>query len=115
MKHLFIISMLALLMGSCATAPKTLYAWHDYADKTYEYSKRPTDELKTQVLEEYQLMVDKQNGTRGVVPPGMLAEYGYMLYKLGNTEEGLKYMRREIDLYPESEKYISRIIKQLEK
>ena len=103
MKNLLIVSALALMMGSCATAPRTLYAWHDYADKTYEYSKRPTDELKNQVLEEYKLMVEKQNGSRGVVPPGMLAEYGYMLYRLGKTEEGLKYMQQEINLYPESE------------
>ena len=115
MKKLFILTVVALAMGSCATAPTTLYAWHDYADTTYEYSKRPTDELKSKVLEEYKLMVENQNGTRGVVPPGMFAEYGYMLYKLGKTEEGMKYLRQEIDLYPESEKYISRIIKQLEK
>ena len=115
MKKILILSVLALAMGSCATAPKTLYTWHDYADTTYEYSKRPTDELKVKVLEEYKMMVEKQNGVRGVVPPGMFAEYGYMLYKLGKTDEGMKYMRQEIDLYPESEKYISRIIKQLDK
>ena len=115
MKKLLIVSALALVMGSCATAPKSLYSWHNYADKTYEYSKRPTDDLKDKVLAEYKLMVEKQKGTRGVVPPGMLAEYGYMLYRTGNKQDGLKYMRQEISLYPESEKYISRIIKQLEK
>ena len=115
MRKFLMLSAVAVAMGSCATAPQTLYAWHDYADTTYEYSKRPTDELKNKVLEEYKTMVERQNGVRGVVPPGMYAEYGYMLYKLGKTEEGLKYMRQEIDLYPESEKYISRIINQLDK
>ena len=115
MKKLLILFVVVLSMGSCATAPKTLYAWHGYADTTYEYSKRPTDELKDKVLEEYKLMVEKQNGIRGAVPPGMFAEYGYMLYRLGKTQEGLNYMRQEIELYPESEKYISRIIKQLDK
>ena len=115
MKKLLIASVVVLAMGSCATAPKTLYAWHDYADKTYEYRKNPTDELKDKVLEEYRLMIEKQNGTRGVVPPGMFAEYGYMLYMMGNQEKGLNYLRQEVELYPESDKYISRIIKQLEK
>ncbi len=115
MKKILLASITVLAMSSCATTPNTLYAWHDYADKTYEYSKKPTDELKTQVLEEYRLMIEKQDGTRKTVPPGMYAEYGYMLYKSGKQEEGLKYMRQEIDLYPESEKYISRIIKQIEK
>lgn len=52
---------------------------------------------------------------RGVVPPGLSAEYGYMLYMSGKQKEGLDLLRMEIKLYPESEKYISRIIKQLEK
>jgi hypothetical protein len=33
----------------------------------------------------------------------------------GKQEEGLKFLKEEIKLYPESEKYISRIVKQLEK
>lgn len=50
-----------------------------------------------------------------MVPPGLYAEYGYMLYRTGKKEEGLSFLRTEIKTYPESEKYISRIIKQLEK
>ena len=49
-----------------------------------------------------------------VAPPGMYAEYGYMLYRTGKKEEGIRMMKEEINWYPESEKYISRIIKQLE-
>lgn len=60
-------------------------------------------------------MIDQQKGSRGVVPPGLYAEYGYMLYRTGKEEEGLSFMNEEIKIYPESEKYISRIIKQLEK
>ena len=44
----------------------------------------------------------------------MYAEYGYMLYRTGKKEEGIRMMKEEINWYPESEKYISRIIKQLE-
>jgi hypothetical protein len=33
----------------------------------------------------------------------------------GKQDEGLRFMKEEIRLYPESEVYISRIIKQLEK
>lgn len=58
---------------------------------------------------------EKQNGLRGKVPPGFNAEYGYQLYKEGKKEEGLKYLNKEIEDYPESKVYISRIIKQIEK
>lgn len=114
MKKLLFISIVALGLSSCSE-PKNLYSWHDYEDVTYEYSKNPTEKLKTKVLKEYQRLTEKQKGIRKIVPPGLLAEYGYMLYMNGKPEEGLKLLNDEIKLYPESEKYISRIIKQLEK
>lgn len=113
MNKLFFIVLSTFVLTSCGS-PKALYSWYDYEDATYQYSKRPTDELRVKVLEQYQKMVDKQNGLRGVVPPGLYAEYGYLLYKTGKKEEGLSFLKQEIQLYPEAESYVSRIIKQLE-
>lgn len=101
------------LTSSCMTT-QTLYSWYDYEDATYQYNKKHTEELKVKVLEEYTKVIEKQKGQRNTVPPGMYAEYGYMLYQTGKREEGLKFLKKEIALYPESEKYISRIVKQLE-
>lgn len=104
-----------LLLSSSCSSTQNLYSWYDYEDVTYQYSKKQTEELKIKVLEEFQKVIENQKGVRGVVPPGMYAEYGYMLYRTGKEEDGLKFLKEEIKLYPESEKYISRIIKQLEK
>jgi len=114
MKKLFIAAVVAFALSSCNTT-RTLYSWHDYEDATYQYSKKATKELEVRMLEEYKKVIEKQKGTRGEVPPGLYAEYGYQLYKSGKKEEGLNFMKKEITLYPESDKYISRIIKQLEK
>lgn len=103
-----------LTLTSCSVN-KTLYSWHDYEDATYQYSKRPTDESKAKMMEEYLKMTQRQKAIRGVVPPGLYAEYGYVLCMSGKKEEGLNLLKEEIKLYPESETYISRIIKQLEK
>lgn len=111
---LLLISVMSF-MTSCISTSSTLYSWHGYEDVTYRYSKKSTEELKVKLLEEYARVIDSQYGLRGVVPPGMYAEYGYMLYRTGKREEGIKFLKQEIVLYPESEKYISRIIKQLEK
>ncbi len=102
------------LFTSC-NSTKTLYSWYDYEDATYQYSKKHTDGLKAKMMEQYLKLIQKQKGTRKVVPPGLYAEYGYALYKSGKKEEGLDFLRQETKLYPESETYISRIIKQLEK
>ena len=104
------------LLASCGTsAPKDLYSWYDYEDATYNYSKKQTDELKLKMTEQYLKLIKNQKGTRKVVPPGLYAEYGYILYKSGKKDQGLSFLKEEIKLYPESETYISRIIKQLEK
>jgi hypothetical protein len=113
MKKIFLTLFVVATIVSCTTT-QTLYSWYNYEDITYQYSKKRTDELKVKVLEQYQKLSEKQKGTRGVVPPGLNAEYGYMLYMTGKQDEGLKFLKEEIKLYPESEKYISRIIKQLE-
>ena len=66
-------------------------------------------------MAQYELVINKQQGIRKTVPPGVNAEYGYLLYKAGKKDEGLALLKAEIKAYPESEKFISRIINQLEK
>lgn len=83
-----------LAVSSCTTT-KTLYSWYDYEDATYQYHKRSTEELQVKVLEQYKKITDKQKGVRGVVPPGMYAEYGYLLYKTGKKDEGLSFLKRK--------------------
>lgn len=99
---------------SCSST-KSLYSWYDYEDATYQYSKKTTPELYTKMMEEYVKIGSKQKGTRKTVPPGLNAEYGFQLCKEGKREEGMKYLQKEIETYPESKTYISRIIKQIEK
>ena len=115
-KLIFPVAVIAAMLAvSSCTTTKTLYSWYDYEDATYQYHKRSTEELQVKVLEQYKKITDKQKGVRGVVPPGMYAEYGYLLYKIGKKDEGLAFLKKEVGLYPESDTYISRIIKQLEK
>ena len=103
-----------IAFASCSTQ-KTLYSWYDSEEASYNYTKRGTDELLAKAMEQYEKVIAKQKGLRGAVPPGVNAEYGYLLFKAGKKEEGLSLLKAEIEAYPESEKFISRIINQLEK
>ena len=114
MKKVLSIALLVGLMASCSV-PKPLYSWYNYEDATYQYDKKQSEATQQHLLEVYQKMIEKQNGLRKTVPPGLNAEYGFLLCKLGKKEEGIKYLKAEIALYPESAAYVSRIIKQLEK
>lgn len=104
----------ALVATSCVSTPQ-LYSWYGYEDAVYNNYKKPTDKSQEHVLQQYRAVIEKQKGTRAAVPPGLYAEYGFLLYKTGKKEEGLNYMKQEKALYPEADAYISRIIKQLEK
>ena len=101
-KSFFIILACVVYLTSCSSS-KTLYSWYDSEDATYQYTKRSTEESLTQAMKQYEKVINKQKGVRGVIPPGVCAEYGFLLSKNGKTEEGLKFLKEEIRLYPESE------------
>ncbi|MBQ2886808.1 MAG: DUF4810 domain-containing protein [Alphaproteobacteria bacterium] len=113
-KTFLLLACCAFFFASCTTTSKALYSWHNYEDASYQYQKKGSDELFAKAMAEYLKVIEKQRGTRKTVPPGLNAEYGYMLYKSGKAAEGIAFLKKEIALYPESEVYISRIIKQLE-
>lgn len=115
MRKIVFSAICLLTLASCGTSQKPLYSWYDSENATYKYTKRGTDELLEKAMAQYKMVIEKQKGSRMVVPPGVNAEYGYLLYKAGKKEEGLALLKAEISTYPESETFISRIINQLEK
>lgn len=108
------IYLFAFAVTSCTTQ-KSLYSWYNYEKTTYTYGKEATPEIYNAMMEEYAKIGKDQKGKRGIVPPGFYAEYGYLLYKEGKKDGGLKYLNKEIETYPESKTYVSRIIEQIEK
>lgn len=104
---------LSLLLSSCGTTK--LYNWVHYEDISYAYSKKHSPEAEAKLAETYQMLIDSQNVGRKTVPPGICAEYGFLLVKQGKKDQGIALLEKEIALYPESEKFIGRIIKQLQK
>jgi hypothetical protein len=114
MKKLFALGLFCLLLAGCATTPKPLYTWGNYQERTYAYIKNETDKNLDDLMNTYQTLIDKQKGSRKTIPPGICADYGYLLCKQGKTAEGLALLNKEMALYPESTVFISRIIKKLQ-
>lgn len=112
----FLIVALASILGlsSCATQQKPLYSWYGYEDAAYQNSKKMTDKTEENFVKQINKVIEKQQGSRQTVPPGIFAEYGYFLVKKGQPQEGVEFLKKEISLYPESQTFISRIINQLD-
>lgn len=114
MKKLLFITITVIMLASC-TVQKPLYTWDKYDVTSYNYLKN-SDEKSTQALiETYQNIIEKQQGSRGVVPPGVYADYGFILLQDNKTEEGKAMLLKEVELYPESKTFIDRILKMIEK
>jgi len=114
MRKIIISAICVMALTSCQVQ-QSLYSWYDSENATYTYTKRNTEETLTKAMAQYEKVINKQQGLRKTVPPGVNAEYGYLLCKAGKKKEGIALLRAEIAAYPESEKFISRIIQQLEK
>ena len=114
MKKNILIFLSAVLFVSCTTTQKPLYSWGKYADANYNYLKKNDEKATSKLIETYEKIIKKQNGSRKVIPPGIYADYGFILIQANKNEEGKTMLLKEIELYPESKIFIDRILKLIE-
>lgn len=114
MKRLsFLFVLTAPLLVSCMST-SALYYWDRYEEASYQNYKQGTDEAKAELMAVYEKMMGQQAGVRKTIAPGICAEYGFMLIQEGKVKEGIAYLKKEMELYPESSVFVGRIIKQYE-
>lgn len=101
-----------LIVSSCT--PQKLYYWGQYDQATYNNNKKQTDETREDLVKVYEDIISNKNkGTRGEVPPGVYADYGYLLIQSGKIEEGRKMLEKELSIYPESKKVVEYILNKI--
>ena len=121
-KMLFAVSaaLLAGMLSSCISAKDVdasqgAYDYDDYSEVTYNYVRRKDKESRQALLASYEAIMESGDGSvSGRVPPGLYADYGYMLVEQGNELEGVEYLKKEIELYPTSEPFLRKIIERIE-
>ncbi len=113
MNKLIILTACVICLASCSTN-KPLYTWDKYELTSYNYLKNSDEKSTQELIKTYEKIIKKQKGSRGAVPPGIYADYGFLLLKDDKIEEGTAMLQREISLYPESQIFIERIIKMSE-
>jgi hypothetical protein len=84
-----------------------MYTWKNYDDKLYQYYKNPSENAK--FAEKLKETIVEAEGA-GKIPPGIYAEYGYVLYEQGNFVEAAEYFQKEHDKWPESQVFMSKMI-----
>lgn len=114
MKKLLIVSVVSLLLLAGCTTP-TLYSWSNYSVSSYNYLKNRDEKSMAELVKTYDRIINNQTGTRHTVPPGVYADYGFILIQSGKVAEGLQMLKMEVSLYPESAQFVNNIIKTYEK
>lgn len=146
MRKLIVFIAACMVLTSCGT-PSALYYWGGttngtttYEHLAYKSYDKQTPESICELVVAYEDMVMHPTGTRQMPPPGICAEYGYLLLQPGTAEafakvatgaqkkvfagsdynmlfqqRGEEMMKKEIELYPESAKFIAPLIKRFKK
>lgn len=103
-KYLCVIFLLFSLIGCGA---HSRYNWSGYDTKMYNHYKNPSEREKfVQALKEILDYAEPE----GKVPPGIYAEYGFVLYEEGNNQQAVLYFQKEADKWPESRAFMTKLI-----
>ena len=103
---------LAVFMIFIAGCAQTRYAWEDYDQKLYDHYKNPA-EYDEFVVNLQEVILEGEDNNK--VPPGMYAEFGYVLYEKGNFPEAISYFKKEQDKWPESRVLMTKMISNAQK
>lgn len=106
---LAVLSASALLLGACGGG-NALYTWGSYPGALLSYSKNPDQAAKFSAAIEGTL---RKAEAKRKVPPGLYAEYGYMLLDKGERDGAIIYFAKERDLWPESRVLMTKVITRL--
>ena len=144
MKRILTIVLVSFAFTSCGIT-SSLYYWGGmqngattYENLAYKKYDKQTPESLCNLICVYEDIVSNPGGTRRMPPPGICAEYGYMLLIPENAvifaehatalqrrtfasgdyasffpEKGKELLQKEIELYPESAKFIGPLIERL--
>ena len=144
MKRLIVLALVTFCLTSCGLT-SSLYYWGGeqkgattYENLAYKNYDKQTPESLCKLICMYEDIVTTPGGTRKMPPPGICAEYGYMLLIPENAsifaehatsmqkrtfsssdyasffpEKGRQLLQKEVELYPESAKFIAPLIERL--
>lgn len=101
-----------MLLGFLSGCVKTHYAWNDYDSKLYNHYKDPSQKEEFAIALKESL---EDAEAAKAVPPGIYAEYGFLLYEQGNSLESIKYYQKEYDMWPESRFFMSKMMSSAQK
>ncbi len=107
-KFILYIFIVTFFLSGCAS--KDIFHWGDYEDSLYErYIENDPVQAKEYLQETLEDAIDDNKR----IPPGLYADYGFMLYQQGYKNKAIELFEKEKQLYPESEILMTKLIERI--
>lgn len=102
----------ATVISGCATG---LYQWGDYEDSLHRRYTDPSAAGQERAFAMIQETIQDLERKAQQVPPGLYADFGYLLYRQNRLQEAIAYFRKEASTYPEATLLMESVISRIEK
>ena len=103
-KYLCVLLLIISLIGCGA---HSRYNWNNYDTKMYQHYKNPAE--RDEFVQALKEILDNAE-PEGNVPPGIYAEYGFVMYEQGNNQQAVIYYQKEANKWPESRAFMTKLI-----
>ncbi len=98
-----------MMLSGCA--PSGLYYWGDYETSLFERYVENNPQHTDAYLSQTLLEAEQQHRK---VPPGVYADYGFLLYSRGDKAGAIANFQKERSLYPESLALMNKLIERIQ-
>ena len=115
-KFLQYISFIAILLitAGCSSHNTALYNYSNYSESYYADVKAHNAESQLQLQKSIEEAIENAKDSQsGRVAPGLYANLGYIYLKEGQNKKAIENFKKEKALYPESAKFMDRMIKKV--
>ena len=103
----FIIGTFVVLLTGCGSAKnQNIYHWdRAYIDSVYE-SLNEEGDINKQISNLEKTVQDSYTNKKKIAP-GLYAQLGLLYSKIGDNSKSIMYLNKEMEMFPESKKYIT--------
>lgn len=98
--RLTILFICALSVSACLPAKQ--FYWGSYEESLYSRQQHTGAGGETDAATMLLATINEAQTNNAKVGPGIHADYGYLLFKQGRTDEAITELQKESALYPES-------------